>query len=271
MSNYTKLSHTDKVGIFLHMGPGFNAQIEKKLLQSTHPNIIYWDQPKISEPSAAFSKLIEATHERIQSLYKKNNNQPVHLVAHSFGGHLAHQLILKFPELIASCDFYSTGYNIPEGFLKLLTNIGNSPDTNADLKNEIQTFLTTYKKTGNPNQDTWSYISLIVKDPAFNKYYWPTGELFQKYVNFASAVEPLDMASFQNILSDFLNSEFHPERPKASKWSGQINIYLGEKDPLINTTSETSIWNKIFPQAKFHILKDSGHFIHLENILSMNE
>lgn len=264
-----KIQNSEKVGLFLHMGPGQNAQVEKKLLQQHFKNILFFDQPKTPNKLNAFNDLVESCHEQIKILYKKNNDRPVHIMAHSFGGHLANQLLNRCPELIESCDMYSTGYDIPAGFFKLLRTIGESTRTNIHLKNEIIDYIKlTQPNSSNHLTNMWSYIGLIAKDPSYFTYYWPNDKLLQNYLNIAAHTDPIDMLSFQNVLSDFLETKFNPTNPAICNWTGPMTIYLGDNDPLINIDHETKIWNKIFIQAKIKSVNNSSHFIHLEPFLS---
>jgi pimeloyl-ACP methyl ester carboxylesterase len=259
-------STSKKTGLFLHMGPGFHSLIEAQLLARHWPHLEYWNQPLISEPFAAFKQLVDASKTKVNELYSYTG-EPIQLVAHSFGGHIATQILREMPEKIESCDFYSTGYNIPESFYSLLQHLQKDSATEAGLKNQIDIFIKSKNGEAPNKSEIWSYLTLISQDPTFFRFYWPTAELFQKYISFAANTPATDILTFQNVLNDFLDQHFQIENLKPVKWSGKINFHLGDQDPLLLLDSETKIWKTLYPQAEFNILKTSGHFIHLENFL----
>ena len=250
--------------IFLHMGPGSNAQVESLLLRDLYPNTLFWDQPAQHTSEDAFKNLVLAAQKEITTLAARNNG-PIKVIGHSFGGHILHQLTLLCPEHIASCTLFSTGYDIVEGFYNLLKIIGQSSETTQDLKNRIQEHLVI-----NPTptvQNFWSCISLVAQDPAFFRFYWPQPAQFEKYVKLASSTPPMDMLTFQNVINDFLTNFYSPKIPTKSSWTNPVQIIFGNKDPLLNLEHEVSIWKKIFPQAQIKVQENSGHFTHLESIL----
>ncbi|MCC2678596.1 MAG: hypothetical protein K0R29_1172 [Pseudobdellovibrio sp.] len=247
------------------MGPGANAQADEAILSSAFPNVFFWNQPLQKNATHAFGNLIEEAKSQVAKLSAANNGNPVNVIAHSFGGHIFHALSLQIPDLLKSCSFYGTGYDIPGGFFKLLTVMRQSPSTESALKEKMDTFLAVHHES--KASDIWNYIGLIAQDPAFFRHYWPTQDLFNGFIATAAKTEPMDMESFQNILNDFLNSHFTPENLSKSSWQGPIEIHFGDKDPLIEINKETGLWKTIFPQAHIKVLKNSGHFAHLEKYL----
>jgi pimeloyl-ACP methyl ester carboxylesterase len=246
------------------MGPGANAQVEEQLLRIEFPEMLFWDQPQQKSASHAFKKLIESADETVSKLVKENGG-PIQAVAHSFGGHIFYRLSLIHPEYFSSCKFIATGYDVVSGFFRLLKRVGSDLKTDPLLKKKISDFI--HDHPAPVASDMWNYIGFIAQDPAFFRLYWPEENLFNSFLPFASKAQPMDMESFQNILNDFLANFYSPANPEISTWSGPIEITLGEKDPLIDVNHESQIWKKIFPQAQIKVLKDSGHFIHLEKVL----
>jgi pimeloyl-ACP methyl ester carboxylesterase len=247
------------------MGPGANAEVERILIGNNNPEMLFWDQPLQHTETDAFKNLIIEAQEKVAQLVEENDG-PIHVMAHSFGGHLFHQLSLKTPESFLSCSMMATGYDIVNGFYRLLIQVGSHPATESNLKSKITEYLSTNPKP--KASELWNYAGLIAQDPAFFRLYWPSEDLFSAFVPYASRSKPMDMQSFQNIINDFVKNYYSPDNPLPSPWDGPVELVLGEKDPLIDIAHESGIWRRIFPQIKIKVLKDSGHFLHLEKILN---
>jgi len=247
------------------MGPGANAQADQAILSSFFHNIYFWDQPLQKSADKAFARLVDAAEAEVKKLVAINDGSPIRVIAHSFGGHIFHHLSMRVPELLKSCTAYGTGYDIPAGFFKLLSIMGHEPSTPHALKENINSFLTAHKEPR--ASEMWNYIGLIAQDPAFFRHYWPAPELFSAFISVAAKADQMDMESFQNILNDFLVNHFKPDALKKSPWPGPIEIYFGNKDPLIEIPHESELWESIFPQARIEVLNNSGHFAHLEKYL----
>lgn len=248
------------------MGPGANAQADEIILAHSHPHVHFWNQPQQKNPSGSFESLIAAAEAEVKSLVSANGGSPIHVIAHSFGGHIFHHLSLRQPQLFKSCTFYGTGYDVPGGFFKLLKLMSQDLSTAPDLREKIKNYLST--QTNAKATEIWSYIGLIAQDPAFFRHYWPSENLFNSFAQAAAKTQPMHMESFQNILNDFLANHFTPDSLTPSPWTGRIEIQWGEKDPLIDSDHETRLWKAIFPQAHIKVLKNSGHFLHLEKYLN---
>ena len=205
------------------------------------------------------------TQSIVHSLAEKNEG-PINIIAHSFGGHIFHQLTSLCPDRIASCELIGTSYDIVAGFYKLMKTLSNNNETDALLKNKINSYLSVH--TAPQATELWNYLALIAEDPMFLRLYWPSTGMFNLYLEHAVKAEKMDMLSFQNILNDFMLNFYNPSTAP-SKWSGPIDITLGELDPLINLDQDKKKWTNIFPQARIKVLKNSGHFAHLESVLTL--
>jgi pimeloyl-ACP methyl ester carboxylesterase len=252
---------TRKDTLFLHMGPGLNSFVERKLLGSQNPTVDYWDQPAHAENSGhAFDKLVDQTHQRALELAGPQKN-PIHIVAHSFGGHIARALAARDPELIKSLRYVSTGYDIPNGFYSLLKTMSQDPSTDATLRTEITEFLV--GREPHP-QDIWLYAGLITKDPHFMRHYWPATEMYETYTQQAAAGPGMNFGAFQSIMADFLERHFTLD-PTSTRVTCPVHIELGGRDPLLNLDHERQLWSKVYPQATFTIHPQSGHYLHIED------
>src|ERR1700737_4149464 len=83
--------------LFLHWGPGCNAEVERRWF-GDGTLIDWWDQPKVTGPQA-FETIASAARARLDDLHALTGD-PLHLIAHSFGGKLAQALAESSPEKI---------------------------------------------------------------------------------------------------------------------------------------------------------------------------
>ncbi|MBX7232096.1 MAG: alpha/beta hydrolase [Bdellovibrionales bacterium] len=113
--------------------------------------------------------------------------------------------------------------------------------------------------------DFWKIVSQVAKDPEYFKHYFSSAKAFSKYLEISQKGPQINENQFFSITSDFLST---PLNNSALSWKGEIQIYLGEQDPLIDPIKESILWKKVFPQALIHILPNKGHFPHLEELLS---
>lgn len=245
--------------LFLHMGPGLNAQIEAKLLSKTFPSVLFWDQPKQDQAIGAFSNIVNAAIAKVKKLAEASKS--VRLFAHSFGGHLGVAILKKVPHLINSCVFISTGYSIAEGFYNLLKTMAQEEGTDPELAKTIRSSLSQWRRDCLSLGDVWKIIDLILKDPEFMRHYWAKKRNYVEYLSAASDLSLLHFPTFRFVLNDFLSQA--PEKGPLD-WKGEILISLGDRDCLIQTDLEIKNWKRIFPKAKTRVLSNCGHFIHFE-------
>src|SRR4051812_40115075 len=99
--------------LFLHYGPGGNAELERHWYGSEFNNVLFWDQPT----TRVFSDLIQACENKLNEVFELNN-KPVVLWAHSFGCDLALQLLKHHGPKIKRCDLISPVADVPEGFFR---------------------------------------------------------------------------------------------------------------------------------------------------------
>lgn len=251
--------------LFLHMGPGLNSSIERKVLADDMPNVLFWDQPPVHSLENAFSVLVASAAVKIEEIYQMSN-KPVHILAHSFGGHIVSHLLDIIPSKIGNCHLQSTCYDLVSGFFRLLKTMYEDEQISADLKKQIQIFFAHKKTHQAQSSEFWDYLQLIVQDSDFLRYYWPTIDAYEKYMEVARKASGCDMGTFKYVLGDFLNTLRSDIQPYKGKQ--KIFIELGGRDPLIDIHLEARLWGSRFPHAKICVLPESGHYIHLERKFS---
>jgi len=250
-----------KTALFLHMGPGLNAVTESMLLGSRNPAVDYWDQPSVTGENA-FSDLVEAAITKAKALAAASG-KPIELIAHSFGGHLAREIIDKTPETVASLTLLSTGHDLVASFHTLLRKLEKDSETPAELLLKMTEYLR--ENPGARLATFWLEVGMIVKDQTFGRPYWPTKELFQNFLAVFAKAPPLSFPTFKAVVNSFLRKrDFIPKR---MQWKGPVSLILGDCDPLIQVSETVMYWQTLFPQLTKTIRKNSGHYAHIEDVL----
>ena len=247
--------------LFLHMGPGYNARMEAKLLgdQLWPPGLWFWDQP----PSASFAALTQSAEEALNGLYA-SCQRPVSVVAHSFGVHLGVELLKRCPEQVGNCHFIAPCQNPYAGFRNLAHSLVSADWPPESWRYKAQEFL---PRMSDDLDDFWRLIFLILECPDFMRAYWQHRISYEEYKTIAETVPGIDLPTFQAVLNSFHKtspSSVDASEVNPSLGSRTVSFYLGAHDPLVNAREEAAYWRKIFPRGSFSIFEDSGHFPHLE-------
>lgn len=251
-----------KDALFLHMGPGLNSYIERKILSPSNPNILFWDQPLVNESlEFPFSELIDKTILVTEKLCQELQG-PIKIIAHSFGGHIAKELLIRNDNLIDSCHFISTGHDILGGYLNLINQICKTSPPNLNFQVAAQHLLEQEIHSRNLKDVLDQCIGLITSTPEFMKLYWPKESQYERFARIAADAPPIDIDTFRLVLLDFLEHYYKTDLIYDGKV--KITMELGGRDPLL--TSKTSdLWSKTLPKVNLRIAPNSGHFLHLEH------
>jgi pimeloyl-ACP methyl ester carboxylesterase len=249
-----------KKHLFLHMGPGLNAQAENHTFSSRFLDVLFWDQPHQPLKEEAFSRLTQSAQTQIAKLNKASGG-PIGLITHSFSGQLALALLEKIdPKMISHCTLICPEFYFENCFANLLQRLVTRPNTSVDFKSEVKEYL---KRL--PNLTAVEKFKLgfeiVIKDKEFFKSYWYDEADFLAYVEATKNNSPLDFDSFLNISQDLLT---HPNPLQRSSFNGPVQIIMGQQDPLIHLKSELKAWKTVFPQAEIKVLDRCGHFAHFE-------
>lgn len=245
--------------LFLHMGPGLNADAERLLLGPHCEHITFWNQPEQPSSDGAFLTLCEQTCKKIEQMAKATGK--INIIAHSFGGNIAVQCLKTHSSYIEKCQFIGTVFYFgPSMLRRVMTYLSEAPETTVEFQQKFSDFLR------NPQSPDgfWDYFGVIAQDPTFLRAYWHDFKALDEYVKTMAQCRPLDVTSFTNIVNDFLKQ---PE-VVSSPYRAPIEIIYGEHDHLIDLVAEKSAWLKLFPQAVFTLIPDAGHFCHLEKDLN---
>jgi pimeloyl-ACP methyl ester carboxylesterase len=256
----------DTVTLFLHMGPGLSSYVERKKFSALCPYIDFWDQPYVGDKEDAYSALIQSTADRIHYLFKRNNNQPIRVIAHSFSGLLLTETLNRIGDEISSCVFLATGYAFKNVFPNLLKYLSDNPMTPKPLREEFKKFLSSIKDVD--KKVFWDAFQEIVKDPNFMRAYFHKPSVYEVYLSISAGAPLIDHDSFVSVSNGIIDAG----PPGPSNYTGEIAIHLGMADPLLDLKQEESSWRTVFPKAKIYSHMQCGHFPHFENpSLSLNK
>jgi len=242
--------------LFIHFGPGGNAQVERAWLGAQNSHIEFWDYTPPQNANHSFSELVDTYIQKIES-----SHQPLALVGHSFGANVAIAIHQQIPERIISLTLLSPLPKAAPAFLNLGRRIAVLQ--NPSLQNRVSSFESFLKKQS-PASDVlnemWSLVFEIAQAPNFYSSYWASSSLFEKYAALCSKCKPLDFAVWQKTLSDFV---INHEKDQQIKTQVPVRIFLGDKDPYY-LWEEKLYWVHMVGEKNVTILQNCGHHPHLE-------
>lgn len=258
---------TQKDILFLHMGPGYNSFVERRLLGPHLATVEFWDQPYQQKPHQAFSRLVEATLEKVMDMYKAKGSSPIAIVTHSFGAHIATEIIRKHPELVNRINLISPNYDLRKSFVNLARNVLTASDIIPEpvaegLKLKLKLKL---KSLASPisKDDFWEIINVLLKYPNYFKLYWASEEAMNQFLLIAKEAPEIHLESFINVSNDFLD-RYQDRELVPVAWNGHVSVFFGQQDPMINMEAEKAIWRSIYPQAQIEVIENISHNLHFE-------
>jgi pimeloyl-ACP methyl ester carboxylesterase len=246
--------HMRSKSLYLHMGPGMNAEPEKSALSEQNPHVVFWNQPLMKTPTNAFLELVNATKKQLEILSIEGNK--VNIIGHCFGVNIAMECLATHADLIEECQFIAPTFCMNDFLLSLLGTLATNPKTQPSLKSEINVFLS---EDYLPNR-FWEGYNLVIKDADFFRCYWSNSENYTKYLSFADKLL-FDQETFKIVVDDFLAREAKPP----FHFRGKVNVFIGADDPMMKNQSLIQKNLEAFPQKTVHIVENAGHFPHFES------
>jgi esterase/lipase len=135
--------------IFLHYGPGGNAEIERRLLAEANPEVDFWDQPQLDKRQCTYENLLLGTKKRLRSMSNQGATR-IKIWGHSFGCNLALDLAQTESDYIESIRLTSPIALIDKGFYNLARALSKDAKTSPELKNELQQTIEKFDKKARP-------------------------------------------------------------------------------------------------------------------------
>lgn len=231
------------------MGPGFHSKIESQFFAKNHPHIVFWNQPL----TTSFEDLTNATLHKIEEIYNSSKT-PVNLYAHSFGGQLALYAVLNNPELIGKIKMLNSAFDPFECFLNL-------SDLDEDIKTKIRSSSTSEKM---------QLIFTLASRQDFSNMYWKSLQKKQQYDQAAANYENLDVTTFAQVFSSFLDSQYYKklvnkELQIPAAWNKPMTVLRSVEDNLIKKPSDCDNWKTLFKSANIVNILNSGHYSLFDN------
>jgi pimeloyl-ACP methyl ester carboxylesterase len=239
--------------MFLHGGPGLSAALERQRFGNTLP-VQWWDQPHVdADVSVPFERLVEAAEKELGRLFDAQE-QPVALLANSFGVHLALALIERVPERVRSLDILGGTLNMRMAFVRLAERI-SEVNRDADLK-----AVSDRAQERGDSESLWALIEKLFTVGNLLDSYWGPGaqEQCESMKALAASGALVHAATFQAALADFI--ERKPAAPPT--FSGSVRVLVGRFDPYARA-DDAGMWRAVFPKASVEFV-EAGHFPHLE-------
>ena len=237
--------------LFLHGGPGLNSGIERLWFDSGLP-IRWWDQPGVDGEAAPFDTLVKAAAAQLAEMAK---HEPIHLVAHSFGGQIAYALARDYPRRIRRITLLGCAADPANSMIRLCHRIvaqgGSAALAQAVRIAETDLNLETFK----------AMVLAGASDPAYPAVYFGPGSAAAQ--NRFLALMPqifLDLATFLTVMNGFLRA---PPLEPLPGFHGEVDLIMGRHDPVLSLAADAATWSRVFPQAKI-VTVEAGHIIHLE-------
>jgi pimeloyl-ACP methyl ester carboxylesterase len=241
--------------LFLHGGPGLHSAVERVWFGDAL-NVEWWDQPSVAADLSPFSALVTHATRRIDALAASGDGQ-VNVIAHSFGGLIAVELTRKYPELIGSITLLGCPPDPIRQFVLLarrLLEIGADYPGLSDALDAVEN-----------NCDTGCFFALVqacypggsIPDIFFGP---GSADVRARYLSIVAHTPAMDAASFF-VVMELLRSSRSSLAEVA--YQGEVRIFLGQHDPMLDLDSDHKTWLGVFPQAKISTV-NAGHGVHFE-------
>ena len=254
---YKRIGRGDPI-IVVHGGPGHNSSYFLPQFEALAKNfeLIFYDQRGSgkSYENLDFNKItVPQFANDLENLRKALNLNHFALIGHSWGAYIAAQYARKHPQHVTQ--------------LILMNPLPASSQDLTSFGSELDHRL---KKSHNPAMKITESAEFLAGDlPTLKRFY---GEIFKEFF-----FEPENLAKLsfkinaEDALQGFLVYRIFEEtllkggydyKLKLKEIQTPTLILHGDSDPIPLWTAK-EIAN-LMPNAKFHILKDCGHFPHVE-------
>jgi len=251
--------------LYLHWGPGGNAQAELKALSRYSADHFFaWTQPTISaEQPRPYLTLVQAVLDQVTEIYNKNGT-PLHLFGHSFGALLALEAAKRVPNKISRLTLIAALPSVAEGYTRLGKRL-------AEIYRDEAIAKASFNFSHSPSFETFvSLFQTVTQYPDFLLHYWGKNadsqaarELFFKI---AETTPMLNFETFTTVMKDLFESYLDSSYQDTLKPAAHlpVEIHLGNEDPYLDIAQDSALWKSKIPQAKI-VVHPAGHFVHLES------
>lgn len=243
--------------LYLHAGPGLSAAIERQWFGAELP-VHWWDQPVMAATVVRpYLSLLDAARSELVRLTDAIG-RPVDVIAHSFGGLLALDLLAQAGECIGALTLLAPATDPYRQLLKLGTLLAAGPEAAPALKGAVaqararrsrahlQQLVLAVLATENPLRPYWSPRA----DAARTRH----EALAARHLRF-------DLDTYLGVVWD--RGEQAPRLPfERVHAGGPVRCLFGRRDPLLGP-ADRALWRHWLPHAG-HRLVESGHYPQFE-------
>jgi pimeloyl-ACP methyl ester carboxylesterase len=240
--------------LFLHGGPGLNAELERRKFGSSLP-VHWWDQPRVNaDHSESYDRLVKSAIDELHRLSSLVDG-PIALLASSFGTHLALALINEAPSQVGNVGFVGGILDMRTALCRLGGQVAR-----ANLDSDLAA-LSLRAGENSESLALWDLIESLFRVPNLLDFYWsPTATAGRDAMKaLASQGNLLHVPTYQAVLRDFLTRKGPTD---STQWKGSASVWIGRHDPYA-LPSDAEAWEAALPHASVRFV-DAGHFPHLE-------
>jgi len=240
--------------LFLHGGPGLNAQMERRRFQ-TSLAIHWWDQPRISGMAGhAYDSWVGNAEREVRRMSEARGGR-VALLASSCGARIAVELLTRVPHLIGAVTISGGVLDVRAAFIRFGRRLAQKR-CDQRLRHAVEA------AEDKPGRDTcWVLINALLATPHVLDDYWSPQAVEQCATMNRLAAEGslLDFETFQAVVDDWV-VEAAPNQ--LADPAQRTRVLIGRHDPYAQS-GDVDDWHRIFPAATVELV-EAGHFPHLE-------
>lgn len=243
--------------LFLHYGPGGSSDVEAGLLAADLPEVLFWNQSKVKDQAKPYQKLVK------DCLDQTTRMKATRIIGHSFGCDLLASILkmidAQMPHSkIENSILISPLQNIPQAMLSL-GRVLNQRENGPALTKALQ--LATPYSGSPPPEIFWNLIMQIGTHPLYLSAFWVDQTAKQRSDQLAAVGPAFDPGEFQTVMQDYLFEK--EENDNQAFKNKKIKAIFGDSDPYF-TTDDISYWRTLLGSEQVFVIKNCGHFPHLE-------
>lgn len=243
--------------LYLHAGPGLTAALERQWFGESLP-VHWWDQPAVAATDPQPYRTLLATARRELVRLADPCGRPVDVIAHSFGGLLAFDLLAEAGEHIGALTLLAPATDP----YRQLARLGARLAAGADAAPPLKTAVAQARRHRSRAHLQQLVAAILVTDHPLRPYWGPQADTARKrHEALAAEHFAFDAGTYLSVAWD--RSSQAPRSPHARPHAGgPVRCLFGRRDPLLGP-AERALWRRWLPHAE-HRLVEAGHFLPFE-------
>jgi pimeloyl-ACP methyl ester carboxylesterase len=251
---------------YIHGGPGLNSRPESQILKEVFENqdheIFFFNEPsilrknEILSPNPFENYLLELENKFLQFL--EESEEPVSIIAHSFGVYGAHYLIKKFGSEIGHLFLVAPAFDLNAVDSNLI-NLSISDFLNLDQEKAKTLIALNQERAGNFDQKTLEALFVVASNPHYTDHYFVNLNTKTHYYSHMVEEFAFDLESFLGVRNS-LNANLVSH----SKVQIPCTVFIGENEKITSSQNEIARLETLFDLLDIQMISDVGHYPHLE-------